>query len=260
MSRIVIIPLSDPAVIIPFCLISGYLIGSFSFARLVLRVVTGERNVKPFSEHVPHSDETFESDLVSATLVTKQTGAKYGCITSVADMAKVALPALALNLLLPGHPYYLLFALCGVLGHNYPLYYRFRGGRGESPILGILLVINWYGLLAANLVSIILGFITGSVLVVRWGAYVLLVFWLPYHFGDIRYGVFMVLINILFFLSMRKDLTRFNELKKKKGIEFSEEDVSEFILMGRSLGRALDRYSIYALLRKRGQKKQNPPA
>jgi glycerol-3-phosphate acyltransferase PlsY len=250
MSRFVLIPLTDPAILVILCLAAGYLTGSFSFARLVLRIVTGEKEVKSFSEPVPHSDETFESDLVSATLVTKQAGPKYGCLTSLGDMAKVSLPALALKLLLPEQPYYLLFALGGILGHNYPLYYRFKGGRGESPILGILLVINWYGLLLANLASVILGFISGSVLVVRWGAYFLLIFWLPYHFGDVRYGIFMILINILFYLSMRKDLARFIELKRKKGIDFSEEDVSEFILMGKSLGRALDRYSLYAILRK----------
>jgi len=60
----------------------------------------------------------------------------------------------------------------------------------------------------------------------------------------------MILINFFFWLSMRKDLIRFIELKKKKGIEFTEEDVSQFILMGKSLGRALDRYSLYAVYKK----------
>jgi hypothetical protein len=40
------------------------------------------------------------------------------------------------------------------------------------------------------------------------------------------------------------------ELKKKKGMKFTEEDVSEFILMGRSLGRALDKYSLFAFYKK----------
>jgi len=48
-----------------------YLIGSVSSARTVYFIATGKRNIEPFAEPVPHSDETFESDLVSATLVTK---------------------------------------------------------------------------------------------------------------------------------------------------------------------------------------------
>ena len=204
----------------------------------------------PFQNRFPILSEIFESDLVSATLVTKKIGARYGCMTSFADMLKVALPTLLVKLFFAPEPYFLLTALFGVIGHNLPVYYRFKGGRGESSILGILLVINWFGLLLVNLAATVLGFITGSVLVVRWGGYVLMIFWLWYYFNDWRYALFMILINFFFWFSMRKDLTRFIELKKKKGIEFTEEDVSQFILMGKSLGRALDRYSLYAVYKK----------
>jgi hypothetical protein len=60
----------------------------------------------------------------------------------------------------------------------------------------------------------------------------------------------MILVNCLFWISMRKDLLRFIELKRKRGLSFTEEEVSEFILMGKGLGRALDKYSIYAVLKR----------
>lgn len=232
------------------CSLTGYLIGSVSNARIVYFMVTRNKKIEPFSEPVPHSDETFESDLVSATLITKKLGKKYGCITSLADMLKVGLPTLLVKLLFTSHPYFMLTALFGVMGHNFPVYYGFVGGRGESPIIGILLVINWFGLIIANFASTILGFITGSVLVMRWGGYVLLIFWLWYYFLDFRYAIFMVILNFFFWFSMRKDLVRFYELKKKKGLAFTEEDVSEFILMGKGIGRFLDKYSLFALFKK----------
>lgn len=231
------------------CSLTGYLIGSVSFARIVYFMTTRKSQIEPFSEPVPHSDETFESDLVSATLVTKKLGARYGVITSLADMLKVAFPTLLVKLLFPAELYFMLIALFGVAGHNFPVYYGFAGGRGESSILGIILVINWFGLLVANLAATVLGFIAGSVLVIRWGGYVILIFWLWYWFDDWRYALFMLLINCLFWISMRKDLVRFIELKKK-GLVFTEEDVSEFILMGKSMGRALDRYSLYAIIKR----------
>jgi glycerol-3-phosphate acyltransferase PlsY len=239
-----------PWLLIVLCSLGGYLIGSVSFARIVYFIVTKKRKIGSFSEPVPHSEEIFESDLVSATLVTKKIGARYGIMTSFADMLKVAVPTLMVKLFITTEPYFLLTALFGVIGHNLPVYFRFKGGRGESSILGILLVINWFGLLLVNLASTVLGFVTGSVLVVRWGGYVLMIFWLWYYYNDWRYALFMILINFFFWLSMRKDLLRFIELKKKKGIEFTEEDVSQFILMGKSLGRALDRYSLYAVYKK----------
>lgn len=247
--------LQQPWLIAAACALTGYLIGSLSFARIVYFLVTGKTKVEPFAEPVPHSDETFESDLVSATLVSKKLGARYGCATSIADMLKVAAPTLLIMVLLPETPFHLVFALFGVLGHNYPVYFGFVGGRGESPILGALLVINWFGVLLVNLVATILGFITGSVLVLRFGGYILLVFWFWVYFNDWKYVVFMVLLNFLYWFSMRKELARFNQLKKEKGIKFSEEDVSEFIMMGKSIGRTLDNYSLYALWKKKFQKK-----
>jgi acyl phosphate:glycerol-3-phosphate acyltransferase len=236
--------------------VAGYLLGSVSFARLVNYWVSKTTKVTPFSESVPHSDETFESDLVSATVVTKNLGARYGCITSVADMIKVAIPTLAFKLMFPDNLYFLLAAFFGVLGHNFPVWYRFRGGRGESPIIGSLLVINWYGLIITNIAGTILGFITGSVLVIRWGGMVLMILWLWILFRDINYVIFMILVNSLFWISMRKDLSRFIELKRKRGLSFTEEEVSEFILMGKGLGRTLDRYSGFAILKRLLKKKE----
>jgi hypothetical protein len=60
----------------------------------------------------------------------------------------------------------------------------------------------------------------------------------------------MAVVNFFFWLSQRKDLIRFSDLKKNKGLKFSEEDVSEFILMGKTPGRMLDRYSLPAIFRR----------
>ncbi|HOW30047.1 MAG TPA: glycerol-3-phosphate acyltransferase [Bacteroidales bacterium] len=233
------------------CSLFGYLAGSVSFARLVYFFVTKSTKLEPFSEPVPHSAETFESDLVSATLINKKLGARYGCLTSVLDMIKVALPTFITMVVLREQPWYLLTSLFGIIGHIYPVWHNFTGGRGESPILGSLLVINWFGLVIANAAGIILGFITGSVLVLRWSAYILLIFWFWIFFNTPWHIAYMILVCSLFWFSMRKDLKKFQELKKQKSIKFSEEDVSEFILMGKGIGRTLDNYSLYALVKKR---------
>jgi glycerol-3-phosphate acyltransferase PlsY len=230
--------------------ISGYLIGSLSTARMIYFLVTGSKEYQPFKETIPHTEEKFESDLISATWVTKKLGKRYGCITSVLDMLKVALPTLFFKLLFVTHPFYLLAAICGILGHNYPAYYRFQGGRGESPILGALFVINWFGIIIANGAASILGYLTGSILVLRWGGYILLIFWFWYYFRDPYYVIFMVLANVLFWSSMYSDLSRFQQLKKQKGLKFTEEEVSEFILMGKSPGRFMDKYGLYFVLKR----------
>jgi glycerol-3-phosphate acyltransferase PlsY len=228
----------------------GYLIGSVSFARLIHYFAKDTGTIDAFAEPVPHSDETFESNLVSATLVTKKLGARYGLTVSLLDMLKVALPALAIKLLIRDDPWYLIVALFGVIGHNYPVWYRFVGGRGESPIIGSVFVISWFSFFLANGAGLILGYITGSVLVIRWSYHILLPVWFWFYFDSPWPAAYMIATNFLFWMSMRTDLKRFQDLKKKKGLKFSEEDVSEFILMGKSLGRFLDRYSLFVLIKK----------
>jgi len=105
-------------------------------------------------------------------------------------------------------------------------------------------------MLIANGVASILGYLTGSILVLRWGAYILLIGWFWYYFRDPYYVLFMVMANILYWTSMWSDLARFQELKKKKGLKFTEEEVSEFLLMGKSPGRFLDKYGLYFVLKR----------
>ena len=84
----------------------------------------------------------------------------------------------------------------------------------------------------------------------RWAAYILLIFWFWIYFRDLYYVLFMIAANILYWTSMWSDLARFQQLKKEKGLRFTEEEVSEFLMMGKSSGRFLDKYGLYFLLKR----------
>ena len=228
----------------------GYLTGSLSFARILTRLITRSSHVEGLKEELPGSDQIFESDSVSATVATQNLGKRYGCLTALLDMFKVAIPVFLVRHFFPDDPYFLITGIFGMLGHDYPIYHRFQGGRGESPMIGAMLVINWFGVLIANVGSMIVGYLTGSVLVLRYGWYILMIFWYWIYFNDIYYVGFMVLANLIFWNSMRKDLVRYGELKTEDDVEVAEEQVSDFLLMGKGIGRFLDRYGLPALLRK----------
>jgi glycerol-3-phosphate acyltransferase PlsY len=238
------------------CSLAGYLTGAISTARLVYRTVKKTTDYEPFNQQIPNTDKSFDSNLISATWVATKLGKKYGCITGLIDMAKVGIPTLISKLLIVNEPVFLLTAFFGILGHNYPVYYKFRGGRGESPIIGSLLVINWFGIFIASAASSVLGFITGSVLVLRWGWYILMIFWYWIYFNDYRFVLFMVGANFLFWYSMKADLTKYLELKKTyKGYEVKEENVSDFIMMGKKIGRMLDKYGLFHIIKRHYRKK-----
>ncbi len=230
--------------------LAGYLLGSISFARVLTWIRTRSSYVKPINEPVPGSDIMFSSDSVSATAAHLNLGKRFGCLTALLDMGKVALPTFLFSYFFPDHLYFLLAAATGIAGHNYPIYHHFRGGRGESPMMGAMLVINWFGIPIASASSLLLGYLTGSVLVIRYGWYVLMIGWYWIYFHNIYYVIFMITANFLFWFSMRRDLATFAELKKKDDLKIAEESVSDFLLMGKGLGRFLDHYGLPALIRK----------
>lgn len=161
----------------------GYLLGSISFARLVARRVDRSVDVTYVVTEVGDG-VTFTSDAVSATSVRMKLGKRYGLLVALLDMAKVAIPVLVLRLLYPGEPYLYLAAAAGVAGHNWPVYHRFKGGRGESAIMGALLVIDPIGPVLMLTLGMVIGFLAGNILVLEWTGFSLMVPWLWLTTGD----------------------------------------------------------------------------
>ena len=239
----------DPLLVILACL-TGYLLGCISFARIVAGRVAPEVDVTRIVQPLKGSDLAFEDDAVSASTVMLNVGTRYGVVTGLLDMLKAALPTLVFRLLAPDQPYFLVASAMAVVGHDWPIYYRFRGGRGEAAIYGSMLVIDPLGVLACLLAAIVLGWLFGQVRLVRWSGMLLFIPWLWFRTGDPAFLVYAVIVNILFWFTMRNEL-RQHYLFQKRGVFRNQEELSKFMDMGSGLGRFLDRYSLPALLRLR---------
>jgi acyl phosphate:glycerol-3-phosphate acyltransferase len=227
----------------------GYLCGSFSAARLVARFAAPGKELSLIRYPIPNTDIIFESDSVSASMVRIQVGTRYGCLTAILDILKVFLPALAFRLWQPDAPYFLVVAALGLVGHNWPLYHRFIGGRGESTILGGMLAIDPVGLVVTNLAGLLFGWLTGEVLVLRWSFLLLLIPWLWLRTGDPAYGAYAVFINLIYWWKMSPELAQFLKILKQGGLS-TQEEVAGDLAMGMRLGRFLDRYSLPSLLKR----------
>ncbi|MBP1704655.1 MAG: putative rane protein [Chloroflexi bacterium] len=222
--------------------IVGYLLGSISFARLVVRLSGKPVDLGRWEIHLP-TGETFTSDIVSATSLRLALGPRYGCLIALLDMAKVAIPTLALRLWAPAEPYYFIAAAGGVVGHDYPVFHGFKGGRGESAILGGLLVIDPVALVVTTILGFGVGFVAGSILVVRWAGLLLLVPWLWISTGNPWALAYIILVLTLFFWASARDFRQYRDIIKGGTIPTNEQIATE-IGMGRGLGRALDRYGL----------------
>ena len=121
--------------------IVAYLIGSLSFAVIVSRA---------FGLPDPH---TYGSGNPGATNVLR-TGKKLAAVlTLLGDTAKGWFAVFLARLLAPEYGVESVgiaaVVIAAFLGHVYPVYFRFKGGKGVATALGILLAVNaWLGLAA----------------------------------------------------------------------------------------------------------------
>jgi glycerol-3-phosphate acyltransferase PlsY len=199
--------------------VSGYLIGSISFARLVTKLFAPEQDISKIEIEVPDSSERYESDAISATSVRLHLGPKYGCLTSILDILKATVPAMAFKLWQPEAPYYLLAAGMAAVGHNWPIYFRFKGGRGMSPIMGGMLVVDWLGVVVTNLIGLLSDLIIKATLVSSGIWLVLMIPWIWFRSGDWAELAYAVIMCILFWASMIPEWRELLRLRREGALE-----------------------------------------
>ena len=177
--------------------VTGYLIGSISFARLVVRIRAPEVDVSTIEHSVGGNNETFNSDSIGATAVRLQLGARYGCLAGVLDILKGLLPTLAFKLWQPDAAYYLVTATLATIGHNYPVYHGFQGGRGLSTIYEGFLVLDWVGVLVTNTAGVLLGGLLGQALVMRYAGRVPMIPWIGFRTHNAAKLAYVVVASVL---------------------------------------------------------------
>jgi glycerol-3-phosphate acyltransferase PlsY len=161
-------------------------------------------------------------------------------------MGKIAIPALLMKQLIPEWPYFVVFAAAGVIGHNWPVYYRFKGGRGASPVMGGLLVLDPLGLVAVMLSGSFLGLTIGHMLFFRWSWIVLTLPWFWLRTRSWLYVGYALVCNIAYWTALIPEIRKYSRLKSHP----SQEQLSTFFTMGAGIGRWMDHYSLLALIRR----------
>ena len=135
----------------PLLILVSYLLGSISSAILVTRLWTGK------------DIRTLGNRNAGAANVARSIGLLPAAVVSVADFSKGALPVFAARFLGLSDACALGGAVAAVIGHSYPIYFRFRGGKGLAASLGALLVFTPFEtLLVLPVLGLVYLVITGS--------------------------------------------------------------------------------------------------
>ena len=112
-------------------IVGGYLFGSVSSAIITCRVL-GLPDPRSQGSGNP-----------GATNVLRIGGKKAAAVTLVGDMLKGLIPVLVAKLLGADMAVQAAVALAAFLGHLYPVFFAFKGGKGVATLLGVLLGIHW---------------------------------------------------------------------------------------------------------------------
>ena len=127
------------------CAVIGYLLGSFSTGILVAR-------------KEGHDIRAEGSHNTGASNALRVLGLKGGALTFIGDFIKAVL-AVVIGLLLAGKNGGMLGGLFVVLGHNWPVFFGFQGGKGIACSTAVLLILfPWQGLVAGALCLLVIYF------------------------------------------------------------------------------------------------------
>ncbi len=88
---------------------------------------------------------------IGATNVARSAGKKAGLLTLVGDAAKGLIPVLVVRFLNLGETTVAATAVAALLGHLFPLFLGFSGGKGVATGLGVFLGLAPYAILLALL-------------------------------------------------------------------------------------------------------------
>ncbi|MEA5059801.1 MAG: glycerol-3-phosphate 1-O-acyltransferase [Clostridia bacterium] len=119
----------EPIKVYVICLVLGYLLGNVQFAVI-------------FS-HLLHRDDVRRhgSGNAGSTNMLRVFGLKSGALTFVGDFLKGA-AAVLIGRSLGGNPGSYAMAFGVVLGHDFPVFFSFKGGKGVASSLGVAWLIN----------------------------------------------------------------------------------------------------------------------
>lgn len=131
-------------------IMAAYLVGSLAFAVIVSKLM-GLSDPRTFGSKNPGATNVLRSGSKAAAIVTL-----------LLDALKGLVPVLLVKLY--GKPYGLqegtmaLVGLAAFLGHLYPVFFRFEGGKGVATFLGVVFGIDWLLGAATGLTWLIIAF------------------------------------------------------------------------------------------------------
>jgi len=128
--------------------LAGYLVGSVSTAIITCKLM-GLEDPRSVGSNNP-----------GATNVLRHGGKKAAIITLIGDVLKGLIPVIVVSMIEPAAAAIAVTGLGAFLGHVFPVYYGFKGGKGVATYYGVLLGFSWLAGIAALVIWLLTAFIS----------------------------------------------------------------------------------------------------
>ena len=187
----------------------SYLLGSVSFSVLISKKMAG------FDVREKGSGNA------GSTNVLRAVGAKAAVITLICDILKgivAVLVAVIVGNIVQNVDKALLVQLAGIfviLGHTFPIFFGFKGGKGVATAVGVLLITNWQIGLICLVFGIVIIAITQMVSLGSIGAAILfpiITLFIGQHFivaeSGIKYFIFSLIVAAVVIFNHRENIKR----------------------------------------------------
>ena len=202
--------------------IIAYLIGSINFSIIISRKMAG------FDVRQKGSGNA------GTTNVLRSVGKKAALITLVCDILKgvvAILIAVIVGKIIKNIDSAMLVQIAGllvVIGHAFPIFFEFKGGKGVATSLGVILMTNWQIGLICLIFALVIIIATRMVSMGAIGAAILfpiLTLFIDGHFivqaSGIKYFIYSLLVTLLVIFLHRENIKRImngneNKLNFKK--------------------------------------------
>lgn len=221
--------------------VAGYLVGAISFTRIVTRMVDPQASLDDVYFPIEGTDEKLKMHAMGANTASMKYGSRVGCTIGALDMLKVFLPTLIVRMLFSESYYPLVVAMGGMIGHNWPIFNRFKGGRGISAFYGGLLAIDPIGAILTSALGMLVGMMVFKDFLIAYLAGLWLIIpWLWFTTQDVTYLIYGLVANFLFIVAMLPELRDILKVRDKFG-KGSLPGMMDKTPMGRSMLKIMEK-------------------
>ena len=181
--------------------IISYLMGSIPFGFILTKIFL-KKDIREIG-----------SGNIGATNALRTGNKTIGYSTLVLDILKAVIPVIYVKIFYQDFLY--IASLCAFLGHVFPIWLKFKGGKGVATYVGILFAINiYFGIIFA--ISWFITFFVSkySSLSSLVGAVSIPIYSLILSQFD--QGIFFTIMFVLIFFTHRENIKRFKNKEEKK--------------------------------------------